>query len=340
MTFSTDKYKFRLIGVPALVAGILLSAFSPGEIQSVHAQNLGKNFAKAKELSLTEFGWLEGASDPTEHLTSEPVTCLSDVSAEQETLSNVGAVAFRSPFLFGGLAARKKLSCHACHQNGGVNPAFFIDGLSDAPGRIDATNAVFSKKLEDNKFNPIDIPTLYEINNKKAFGTLTSLPTKEDFVHHVIETEFDGPVPNQRIFDGLLAYINRFDDGCKDDNRERIARAVSRDFEKVISGMKTAQAEWRAGNNDVANFILLSTRHELGTINERYKPLKRAEKSLYKLALRAELIQSRLSNQSDLSVQDFEQWHKQAVKTLKRLQKLETRSYYQPEKLRALIQDK
>ncbi len=347
-------------GVPAIFAGTLFiwglqyTVVAPQRAvaQVPSEQSLNKNSEKQRakprknfrnDLALTELGWLESSVDPTEHLATEIETCLADVKTPSERdLSAIGAVAFRSPFLFGGLAARKKISCHACHQNGGSNQSFFISGLSDKSGRIDATNAVFSKKLEDNQFNPIDIPTLYNINGKKQFGTLATLPTKSDFVRHVIENEFDGPVPNQRIFDGLMTYINRFDDPCTDQNRDRIPREVNADFQRIITGVKTGENEWRAGNIEVANFILLSMRHELGGIHQRFNRrfLGRKRKSLLRLSRQLEAIQYSLANQNltdQAKTDQFDAWYLSSTRTLKILKNSEKKSFYDRAKLQKLI---
>lgn len=292
---------------------------------------------------LTELGWLEGKTDPANHLTTETSTCLSETnSPEQAALSNVGEVAFRSPFLFGGLAARKKLTCHACHQHGGINKEFFISSLSDKPGNIDATNAVFSKILEDNIYNPIPIPTLYGINNKTEFGTLSPLPTKTDFVHHVIENEFDGPIPNQRIFDGLMAYIDRFEQTCSNDDNKR-PRSVATDMARILKNINTAVDEWRTGNIEVANFLILTSRHELGLINERYDrtSLKKERKHLLSFSRKLEKFQqTALSTTTDpseiYSVQ--KKLQRDGRKLLKRLTKKEASSYYHPDQVTQLIE--
>ncbi len=306
-------------------------------LPTVHAQSVNDS------APLKELGWLESAIDPIEHLTTQPTSCLAPTKTSKEaTLSNIGAVAFRSPYLFGGLAARKKLSCHACHQNGGINQQFFIKGLSDQPGRIDATNAVFSKKLEDHIDNPIDIPSLYDINEKTRFGTLTSLPTKREFVRHVIETEFDGLPTHPRIFDGLMSYIDRFVINCNIKPSHKKARSVKNDFDHVVFSIEVARQEWEAGETHVSNFILLTARHELSLIHERYNhsSLRKEQNRLLIMSRQIEKIQKNLLSEV-LDVQKinllFKRLKNTSDKTSRKLISAEEKSFYNKDNLSDLI---
>ncbi len=312
-----------------------------------------------EKLSLTEIGWLEDDRNYVTHLSTTKPLCLAPPeNKEIAALMDIGSVAFRSPLLFGGLAARKKLSCDSCHQNGDVNDEFFIKGLSDKPGHIDATNAVFSKTLEDNIYNPIPIPTLYGINDKQVFGTLSPTATKAEFVHQVIEQEFDGPKPNQRIFDGLMAYIDHFDTHCtqptgtalrpsNDQDNKKINRSAESDFSHIQKAINTAYFEWQNGHINIADFILISARHELGLIYERYdrQSLSKPSKGLIKLS--AQLEQMRSNIKPVLLLQkpvptrtidkQFTRWQKDAKKLSAKIKKGEARSYYRADQLEALL---
>ena len=81
-------------------------------------------------------------------------------TAKQTQKIAVGRLAFRSPYLLGGQAARRGLTCQACHGQGQTNTHFFVTGLSSAPGTADVTSFHFSDELGDEAFNPVPIPSL------------------------------------------------------------------------------------------------------------------------------------------------------------------------------------
>ena len=88
--------------------------------------------------------WVHPEADIVSVLSEEPRECLSAQANYQETL---GRLAFRSPFLLGGQAARRGLTCQACHSQGQTNTNFFVVGLSDTPGTADVTSFHFSDSL-------------------------------------------------------------------------------------------------------------------------------------------------------------------------------------------------
>src|SRR5471032_285276 len=58
-------------------------------------------------------------------------------------LSNLGNLAFNSPYILGEVAQQSHISCASCHMNGASNSKLFIPGLSTRPGNFDTTNALF-----------------------------------------------------------------------------------------------------------------------------------------------------------------------------------------------------
>ena len=99
--------------------------------------------------------WVHQSANKIEVLTSEPAECLSkDMWLDQHRSLILGRAAFRSPYLLGGQAARRGMSCQACHTNGHINAHFYIEGLSQDPGTADVTNFHFSTTLGDDVFNP------------------------------------------------------------------------------------------------------------------------------------------------------------------------------------------
>ena len=122
-----------------------------------------------------------------------------------------GRLLFRSPSLLGEKAVRIGLSCNSCHTNGHVNTSFYINGLSDRPGRIDVTNRFWQAGFEDGIANPLDIPSLRGSADSASFGTINVFPDLHAFTSHVITTEFAGPEPDEETIKSLISYINSLD---------------------------------------------------------------------------------------------------------------------------------
>ena len=118
-----------------------------------------------------------------------------------------GRLLFRSPSILGEKAVRIGLSCNSCHANGHKNPDFYIEGLSDSPGRIDVTHRFWQAGFDDGISNPIDIPSLRGARDSAPYGTVNIFPDLHGFIRHVIEKEFAGPPPEPKIISALAAYI-------------------------------------------------------------------------------------------------------------------------------------
>ncbi len=140
---------------------------------------------------LDEARWARPGADLVSLLTTSPGECLRPPADEEDAYNiEVGRAAFRTPFLFGGVAARAGLSCNSCHRDGQGNPDFFLDGLSGEPGTADVTSSIFSKVREDGAFNPVKIPTLVGAGKKASFGTVSPHGSLDAFISSAVDKEF------------------------------------------------------------------------------------------------------------------------------------------------------
>jgi len=87
--------------------------------------------AASDAIKLKEIAWLSDNANVIEALSMEPVECLNP---QAPAIASIGRIAFQSPTLVGGQAAKMHLSCDACHRSGRGNPDFFIDAISNEPG--------------------------------------------------------------------------------------------------------------------------------------------------------------------------------------------------------------
>lgn len=150
--------------------------------------------------------WLPPGS--TTDLTIDRPSELLRTGTVQDEKFLYGRLLFRSPEILGEKAIRIGLSCDSCHTNGHVNTSFYIDGLSDKPGRIDVSHRFWQAGFEDGKDNPIDIPSLRDVAETAPYGTAIVFQDLPAFTRHVTVTEFGGPEPKQDQLDALVSYMN------------------------------------------------------------------------------------------------------------------------------------
>ncbi|MDF1736330.1 MAG: hypothetical protein P1U37_13650 [Minwuia sp.] len=125
-------------------------------------------------------------------------------------LARLGELVFRSPLTLGRDAARRGLSCDACHTNGAANTAFMIPGASDQPGNIDLTHREFHFREDDGIDNPVNIPSLRGVRWTAPYGHDGRFPTLRAFSHNVITREFGGPPLEDWLMDALVAWQMEF----------------------------------------------------------------------------------------------------------------------------------
>ena len=221
-------------------------------------------------LALDELQWLAPDADRVAALTTVPAECLAmPTDPEQARLVALGRVAFRSPVLLGGLAARSGMSCDTCHRNGHGNPAFFIAGVSGAPGSADVTSALFSQTRGDGIFNPVPIPDLTDAGGKSRFGTMRPAADLHGFVHSVAVDEFQGKEPIPAVADGLVAYVAALkSSACP--GRAVTALTVQGAADDMGRTYAVLLAALDHGDRPTADFVLLSLNASLGRLAQRF----------------------------------------------------------------------
>ena len=207
--------------------------------------------------------WALPEADNVEVLSVEPNECLPSSPTGEQIL---GRLAFRSPFLLGGQAARRGLTCQACHGQGQVNDSFFVVGLSDTPGTADVTSFHFSDVLGDESFNPVPIPSLSD--DIEGVDYTPDQPDLDRFVRRLITKEFTGPEPSPQVQENLLSYLRGLsDDHCASPILEREAlldfqiKVVQQSFKTLMSGAVT---------DDNLDFMIAALRVELGRLYNRF----------------------------------------------------------------------
>ena len=221
--------------------------------------------------------WAKADADLVQLLSVEPNECLPSMSqsADLQAIA-LGRMAFRSPFLLGGQATRRGLTCQACHSQGARNENFFITGMSDEPGTADVSNFHFSDELGDEVFNPTPIPSLSDDIRVVDYD-----PNKtdfEEFILKLITKEFSGANPSPEIKDALLTYLRQLDDSyCTD--KTLIGADLLAFKIKVIEQTFTA-LEQNAFTVKTQTFLAIALRVELGRLHTRFPNTKSVQSGL------------------------------------------------------------
>lgn len=224
--------------------------------------------------------WLAPGADVVAFLTESPGECLRPpVDREQGYFVEVGRAAFRSPLLLGGQAARSGLSCNACHRDGRDNPAFFLEGLSDAPGAADVTSSIFSTVRDDGVFNPRPIPSLVDLpapSHKEGMAGLHA------FIASAVIDEFQGAPPPPAVLDGLAAYIAHLDPAaCPDRPAPQTVTGDMQTAERALAAAASAAAR---GDEPTTGFLLLAAQGQLGQVHARFPGDREAQSRLESLS--------------------------------------------------------
>ena len=198
-------------------------------------------------------------------LSSEPGECLAwpKDGAQRHSVA-IGRIAFRSPLLLGGQAARAGMSCATCHRNGRGNPDFLFRGLSGPPGTADVTSSLMSSHRGDHVVNPKPIP---DLGGPRSLLKVSRAPDGklESFIHGLIVEEFDGPEPSTEVLDGLASYVRALrPEACP--AGERPIRLTDR-----LSEVDAAVAIARRSEGDTRRLMLAAARSTLGAIDERFQ---------------------------------------------------------------------
>ena len=154
--------------------------------------------------------WLPEGSTLAGPLTERPARRLAGEAAGGvlSPAARLGELAFRSPVVFGGEAARTGLACETCHPAGHLNRHFFVPGLSDRPGNVDVSGPLFQPAHDDGIANPVNIPSLRGVAASAPYGRDGRHASLREFVRDVVAVEFAGAEPEPWLLDALLAYLS------------------------------------------------------------------------------------------------------------------------------------
>ena len=295
--------------------------------------------ASAEPPDIADSKWIHGDADLIAALTeirSECRTATSD--ADRMHAIRLGRVAFRSPVLLGGLAARVGMSCNSCHPNGHANDAFFVVGVSGKPGTADVTGSVFSKVRDDQIFNPVPIPSLLDSSARSSFGSVAPVADLPTFLNAAIVDEFQGQPPTATIADALLAYVTSLQSSSCN-APAIIPVSLESDAQGLRETLGLILASLDRDDPSAAKFVLASLRAALGRVYRRFPESIEAREELIGLSLSLADVRLRLDDEKE------ERAARAMLASIQErmeasIQKLETKasvSFYDPNTLRAAL---
>jgi hypothetical protein len=259
-------------------------------------------------------------------LTREPGECfVRPGDPAERRRAKIGRIAFRTPLLLGGQAARAGLSCASCHRNGRGNPDFLFPGLSGPPGTADVTASLMSSHRGDGRFNPKLIPDLGGPRAALKISQDSAGRALETFIRGLVVEEFDGPEPPAAVLEGLAAYVRALrPEACAGgDSRISLASRLA------LAGSATELAAAEQG--ETRRLLFAAARAQLGAIDERF-------------AVPGGEIARAILRESDRDLQalrsgggDIAAWRRQWPARKRKLQRLEPSSLFDSRRLRAAV---
>lgn len=300
------------------------------------------SLAFAEGPPLDDLKWVSPETEVIRALTETSEECLEiPANARHAQLLKLGAVAFRSPVLLGGLAARLGLRCDTCHRDGHDNPVFFMVGVSGAPGTVDVTGSVFSSNRDDHVRNPVVIPTLIDAADRPPFGTQLPANDLQSFLHAAIIDEFQGEPPPAAVMEGLIAYLRALKgSACADAHAPATTKiSFERETLRLREIFEVLQTAVERQDFETGEFVLLSLRAALGRMYARFPAAVSEREALVESSRSLAKLQTPIGEhrgQELITLLDSERVRLDAA--IETLRPHTTASFYQPEVLRAAIE--
>lgn len=285
---------------------------------------LATGAATPNALLLREQAWTPGAD--ARALLEEPGECLASREVEVE----IGRALFRSPAILGGPAARAGLSCNACHSGGQRNARFLLPELTDRAGAADVTSEWSSEVRGDGVRNPVEIPDLFGVTSRTAFGQARD-PSLEHFVRGVIVEEFQGAEPSAHVTASLLAYMRSLDHG------ECGRGTAFFTLEFAADAVRRAVNAAEASDDETAQLVLLSAQDGMGRIVERLPIPRFARERQTFEALSRELGAMRSDNVRSAMEAALPGWRARFDAAVARTARRERLTYFNEATLRAAL---
>lgn len=238
----------------------------------------------------------------------------------------LGRLAFQSPALLGGQAARKGLSCESCHNSARGNPYFFIENISSHPGTADVSESFFSSSGGNDVFMPVPIPDLADYSQMKFIDR-----TSVDFRNKVIQlvtVEFDGQMPSTKILDAIQFYLLNIEKKHCVNPAAVYQKKWQYDWDRLIEALGLVEETFITKDIEHRDFLIRVARLILETLHDRFvfADNKSIEKKLIKSSRNLAKL-SRLNSESK-SKKVLNKWNNKSIELKTLLNKHHKKSAY------------
>jgi len=301
-----------------LLASSLVTAQQVSEIRlPVSSQWIGKEFNLAEEL------------------TSKPVECLQNDPA-QATQIQIGRLAFESPALLGGQAARMRLSCASCHPSARHDRAFYIEQISTESGTANVAHHFFSEDAVGKSTVAAPIPDLAD-RKQASISDRTSAEFKAKLAD-LIQREFTGETPPESVIRGLQWYLAAVDTKHCVDPSKRIAVTLNQDWQRLKQAIAVLEKEIQNSDQSSIAFWIRTARFRLEAIYQRFGLNQDLEIDSALVKSSRLLQKTRMANSLSAQQRLLNQWQIEATKLITQLREAETKSAYSFERLADTLQ--
>ena len=188
-----------------------------------------------------------------------------------------GDMLFDSPLVFGSPARDVGMACSTCHNRSDINNSLFIPGVSHQAGAVDVDGAFFNPMFNDQRDDPIDIPSLRGLRFTGPYGRDGRFGSLRDFTRNVMVNEFGGAEPSPFMLDALVAYLMEFDflPNAKIGRMGRLTDAASEAAHRgeVLFRKPFPEMDGRSCASchvPSANFLDRQA-HDIGSVSEAYR---------------------------------------------------------------------
>jgi len=292
--------------------------------------SIAEQTASKHKPSLRQLKWLGDNTDKVLALSTQPSECLNP---DAPGLAALGRLAFQSPALLGGQAARMGLSCESCHTSARGNTDFFLENISSHPGTADVTHSLFSSTAGNQTFTPTPIPDLADRQQSKIQDR-----SSNEFrlkIKQLIEVEFDGQQALPSIMEAIQIYLVNIDSQFCASPESRHKVHLANDWNRLI---ETVEYIGNARETELSEFLSRVARQRIESIYRRYLNIdnKQINQGLIDLSRQLQKI-SHYQIDDSTRITDLEKWHQNANKLHKQLRKFENLSAYNQATLTTML---
>jgi hypothetical protein len=250
----------------------------------------------------------------------------------------LGRLAFQSPALLGGQAARKGLSCESCHNSARGNSYFFIENISSHRGTADVSESFFSSTGGNDVFMPVPIPDLADYSQMEIIDRTSAAFRKK--IIQLVTVEFDGQMPSAKILDAIQFYLVSIEKKHCDNPAAVYQKDWLYDWNRLIEALGLIEETFITQDLEQRDFLIRIARLILETMHDRFSLAE--NKTIEKKLIKSSRFLANLSrlNSESKSKKVLDKWNNKSLQLKGLLNKHHEKSAYNSHLLIKYIENK